>query len=470
MIITASAVLLWWYMRPRTIRVWVLSDYSFRERRNWGALLDSRFREVNRIFSGTGVAWRVVNEEHLDPTAQMTQLDARRFELERSEEAAADVVVSVSGQGEGLRLGSASPFSHAALVVDFPQQSETQNALNLAHELALLFGAPVDPATSGTVMAVPPQNGGFSPKTAALIRELRGYDFAAGISALTDRWEHKAVEAIAGAYTRPSPKPLAYAHVTVALAFQAERHSGDAIPEAREAIIADPQSVDARQALAHALMDDLQSTAAARELREALKVFPQNASLHGFLGTVLGAQANTDEALDELHTAEGLDPKNANYPVAVGTVLVAQTERVDEAMAEFQKAVQLDPHNLQAQNWLHRMNDLIAQARTDLETDRRKERETPLDPTVHYRLGMEEARLGHRDNSRQELQKAVELDPYNGHALSDLAALDYYAHDYAAARRHIDAARATGFDPPLALVNSIDRAEKPMLVNPIRAK
>ncbi|HTX35875.1 MAG TPA: tetratricopeptide repeat protein [Bryobacteraceae bacterium] len=459
--------IVWRSMRPRAIRLWVVSDYSFRERHDWDTVLDARFRAVNRIFQGTGVEWQVVNAEHLDPAANIASLDQRRLELERREDAPVDVVISMTGQGEGDRLGSINPFSHAGLVVDFPQQSEEQNTLNLAHDLALLFAAPVEPAGSGTVMALPPREARFAPRTAALIRQLRDYDFAAGIDSLKDRWEHRAVQALADAYTTPSPKPLAHAYVTVALTLEAERHSAEAVPDAREAVKADPQSVDARLALAHALMDDLQPQAATRELNDAVRLFPKNASLHGFLGTVLGTQADTDEALQELRTAVALDPGNANFPVAIGSILVSQTAHLDEAMAEFQKAARLDPHLAVAQEWLRRMDTLSAQAKDDLAATLKKERETPQDADVHYRLGVDEARLGRLDDARQELQKAVALNPRNGRAYADLAAMDFYGNDYEAARRHVNAARAAGFEPPSALVMALERKEKEKGQSPV---
>jgi Tfp pilus assembly protein PilF len=407
---------------------------------------------------------------HPDPAAEITSLDQRRLDLERSVDSPADVIISITGQGEGNRLGSVNPFSHAALVVDFPQESEEQNTLILAHELAMLFGAAADLSGSANLMSVPPRNSGFTSRTAALIRELRDYNFAAGIGPLKDKWQHKAVQAIAESYNRPAPKPRAHAYVTVAMALAAERYSADAVPVAREAVKADPQSLDARQALAHALMDDMQPAAAIQELREAIRLFPNNAPLHGSLGSVLGSQAETEGALSELRTAEALDPGNANYPIAVGQVLVAETGLVDQAMAEFQKAAQLDPRSVRAQYWVHRMDDLSSRARADLEADLLKERATPQDPTVHYQVGVDQARLGHQDDARKEFQKTVELDPHNGRALADLAAMEYYHSDYPSARRHLNAARAAGFEPPMALMTALSRKEQAKAQDPPAAK
>ncbi len=460
----AAAVILsvagWAWLRPRVISVWVVTDYTFRERPHWDAVIAARFRAVNRIFSGVGIEWRVVNAEHLDPIAGVDRIDQHRAELERRVTPPADLVLSLTGQSEGARMGSVTPFAHAIVAVDSPRESEEQNVRNLAHELAVLFGAPVEPAGAATIMAVHPQSFSFAPRTAALLRRLRNYNFAAGVDALKDQWQRTVVEALADAYTAPSPKPLAHAHLTVAVALDADHHASDAVAQAREAVKADPQSLEARRALAHTLMDDTQPQAALRELREAVRLFPTDAPLHATLGTLLGQQADTDGALQELRTAETLDPRNASYPVAVGSLMVSQTGQIDEAVAEFQKANRLDPAQPAAQHWLRRMDELSARARADLEADLRKERAAPGDANAHYAVGIDEARLGHRPNARQEFQKAADLDPHNGRVLSDLAAMDMYANDYVSARRHVNAARAASYEPPAPLVAALERKER----------
>jgi Flp pilus assembly protein TadD len=452
---------IWLYLRPRVINLWVVSDYAFRERRDWDTVLDARFRAMNQLYRGTGIQWRVLNAEHLDPVSNIGAMDARRLELERRVESPADVVVSVTGQVEGERLASVNPFSHAIVVVDFPQQSEEQNTLNLAHEMARLFGAPVEPAGSGSLMAIPPRNATFSSPTRKLLRRLRDYNFARGIESLNAKWAEKALDALADAYNMPAPKPLAHAHLTLATALQNEKRSAEAVPHVREALKLDPQSVDIRQALAHILADDLQPDAALRELREAIRLFPDNASLHASLGAMLAKQVATDEAIGELRKAEELAPKDALYPMALGTLLVQQTGRLDDAVAEFEKAAQLDPKQAAARVWLARMSNVRAQATNDLEADVRKTHENPKDAEAHFRVGVDEARLGEHENARLAFQKAVELDPRHARALSDLAAMDYYCNDYEAAMRHVRAARAAGLDPPAALVKALERKLKP---------
>ena len=450
----------WLYFRPRVIRVWVVSDYAFRQRPKWQAVLESRFQAINRLYIGTGVEWRVVSTDHMDPVSGIAAMDVRRLELERLVDSPADVVVSVTGQGAGDRIASVNPFSHAAVVVDFPLQSEEQNTLNLAHEMARLFGSPVEAAGSDTLMALPPQRPEFSPRTVKLIHRLRNYDFARGIDALTGRWADRALDALADAYEKPSPDPRARAELTLALALENEKRAAEATPHVREAVKDDPQNIDARQALVHILVDDLHEDAAMKEIREAVRLFPNDAGLHATLGVMLAQRVETEDAIGELRKAETLDPKNATYPITLGTLLVQQAGKMDEGMAEFHKSEQIDPRQNAARVWLARMADLRTQATADLEADRRKAREAPQDAEAQFRVGVDQARLGDHEGARVALGRAVELNPRYGQALSDLAAMDYYCKDYQAALRHVRAARVAGMEPPAALVSALDRKLK----------
>src|ERR1035441_9238512 len=89
----------------RVIRVRVYSDYSFRlQHSNWSDLLESRFRNANRIFqqSGTGVQWKVLGSNDTDPTSGMATLDSRRVGLPEQGDNQAEVLVSRS---EERRVG-----------------------------------------------------------------------------------------------------------------------------------------------------------------------------------------------------------------------------------------------------------------------------------------------------------------------------------------------------------------------------
>src|SRR3954447_23832873 len=122
-----AALGMWNGTRPRTITVFVGTDYSFRQQRpNWHDLLDIRFAEVNRIFSGTGVQWSFRHAGQPDPTARIHGMETRRQKLIRAE-CEADVILGVTGQPESKATGDVPAFAHTAIVVDSPSDPETRN-------------------------------------------------------------------------------------------------------------------------------------------------------------------------------------------------------------------------------------------------------------------------------------------------------------------------------------------------------
>jgi len=55
-----------------------------------------------------------------------------------------NVLLIYTGFADAPRTGSVNPFSHTALVVDQPNESDEKNAIRLAHELAHCSGAPTE--------------------------------------------------------------------------------------------------------------------------------------------------------------------------------------------------------------------------------------------------------------------------------------------------------------------------------------
>src|SRR5688572_20531832 len=183
----------WRATRPREITVCAFSDYAFRKRPNWEESIVARFREANRVFRDVKVSWKLNSSGTVDPTGSVGTIDQRRAALPKSAKCEADVVLSFTGLQPGKRFGSVGAFSRSAIVVDQPDKSDAENAWVLIHALAAFFGAPVEAAGSGTVMTEPPESDRFSSKTAALIRNMRGYNFAAGIDGLTPEWSGRAL-------------------------------------------------------------------------------------------------------------------------------------------------------------------------------------------------------------------------------------------------------------------------------------
>lgn len=341
-VVIAGGATAWWqYSRPREITVAVFSDTAFREHHaNWQEVLQSRFQEANLIFQPAAVRWKVVSAIEDDPTGVVPGLDQRRASLALNTGLRADVLVIVTGVHEGQRTGSAVPFSHTALVVDYPEQPEQHNANLLARHLARLFGAEEDAAESETKAD---RRAAFSPRTAKLIRQLREYPFAAGVDGLEGAWDARVLDALIQAGAGVSPNPVAHAHKMMGESLIDGGRWRAAILHQRETVRADPQDAPARFDLAYALAKDLQDDAAVAEFRAALRLDPNSPKAHRAMAILLAKAGRNGEAIAEFSAAARLDPKNPEAYCDLGVAQV-RAGNIDAGAAEFDKALALDPN------------------------------------------------------------------------------------------------------------------------------
>src|SRR5215470_17713803 len=195
----------WYWLKPRVITVCAYADPEFQRRANWKDVLAARFREVSRIYSSqTGVQWKLV--------------------------------VEIQGSVQDGRFASVNPFSHAAVIADSPDDTELHNTLRLAHELAHEFGALHDDPANSTLMTPNPGGETFSPRTAALIRRVRGYPFAQGVEGLRGSWDSRVANALTVSMGGLYAKPAAHADYALAVALSEDKDDDDAIVHLRTAL------------------------------------------------------------------------------------------------------------------------------------------------------------------------------------------------------------------------------------------
>jgi tetratricopeptide (TPR) repeat protein len=446
---------------PRVITVRVYSDYSFRlQHSNWSDLLESRFRDAALIFrqSGTGVQWKVLDSKDTDPTSDMATLDSRRSALPQQGDRKAAVLVSFTGLHEGQRIGSTNPFSGAAIVVDFPDRSESANSIILAENLAHLFAASSDAAWMQSAFAAPPQSVRFPPRMVTLIHQLRRYNFAAGVGGLLQgSWAQRAVDAIAESDTTPNSNHAAHAQQMVGIALLNDQHRDAAIAHLREATRLDPKSVTLHVETALALSRNGQDADALPELAEAVHLEPNNAILHQSIGALLVKMHRPEEAIEEIDIAARLDPKNAATQIVLATALFQQMGRFDASAAALHEALRLDPTSATAAHDLEQLARNKQAVADEIAKQRPRVQQSPNDSDAHYRLGVAIARSGDFQAGLRELQKSIELRPSYGPAHAESAAIYYQLGDYAAAWREVKQSLALGSEPPAGLVPALTR-------------
>jgi tetratricopeptide (TPR) repeat protein len=157
---------------------------------------------------------------------------------------------------------------------------------------------------------------------------------------------------------------------------------------------------------------------------------------HLNLGAVLYDKGQLDDAAAEFRKAIELDPKDAKAHVGLGLTLDKQG-RLDEAVAEYRRAIERDPKLAMAHidlgsalNEQGKRDEAAAEFRKAIALD-------PKDAVAHHNLGSALNEQGKRDEAAAEFRKAIDLDPkdawahYNlGIALRDQGKRDEAAAEF----------------------------------------
>jgi len=241
----------------------------------------------------------------------------------------------------------------------------------------------------------------------------------------------------------------ALAHAGIALAYAWTTDwvlpSREAIPKseaaARKALELDETLAEAHTALGFArAFYDWNWTQAETEFRRAIQLNPGYARAHGWYAWVLAFQRRFDEALAEARRARELDPLSAEANWGSGIILYLarrhdqaieqlratvdlepnywparvwlghcyeETGRMPEALAEFQKARQIDkvPEIVASLGRFHALSGSRAEAQRALEEVEQLAKDYPV---MSYDVALVHLALGDRDQAFKRLEKALE--------------------------------------------------------------
>jgi Flp pilus assembly protein TadD len=138
------------------------------------------------------------------------------------------------------------------------------------------------------------------------------------------------------------------------------------------------------------------------------------------LGNALRKQGKVNEAVARYQKALEIDPRHAQAHVNLGAIL-SQKGRLNEAISQFQTAVQFEPDNAEAHYNLAlalgdqgHLGEAIPQYMEAL-------RIQPDSAQYHYNLGNALARQGRLDEAVLHYQQALQLDPGDAKAQNNLA-------------------------------------------------
>jgi len=333
------------------------------------------------------------------------------------------------------------------LVVDFTDLTEQENTSMLSHQLAHLFGAE-HTADRASVMHERPGSPTFDTKAVKVISETRDFDFSRGIYNLDASNAERIVRFFAGAGGENRSDTLAAAHSRLGVLLQSEGRTDAAVEQFREAIRLAPGYAIAHFNLGLAFQERGDSEAAIQEYRMAASADPRQPKFQNQLGIALFERGLHHEAIGAFHAAIRLSPTDALLRVRLGVVLMQQPGRLDDAIAQFHKALEVEKNLPEARDRL----SLALRIKGELEdaVDRSKVAiaKNPDDVQARFNLGMALLGLGRIDRSITELLHVVRIHPGHGTAHLNLAIAYLALGQYPNARKEAELSRKSGVVPP----------------------
>jgi tetratricopeptide (TPR) repeat protein len=179
-----------------------------------------------------------------------------------------------------------------------------------------------------------------------------------------------------------------------------------------------PNDVELHNALGWTLFQDGRSAEAVAEYERALAADPNHVKSHNNLALALVELGRLDEAAAHFETSLRLEPKPEIYS-DLGFVKARQGKS-EEALADYRKALELDPHCASAH-----LNLAAAFAQDgaldDAESHYRQSLLGKPTAEAHNGLGFVLAREGKGDEAVAEYRKAIDADPHFAPAYNNLA-------------------------------------------------
>jgi Flp pilus assembly protein TadD len=147
-------------------------------------------------------------------------------------------------------------------------------------------------------------------------------------------------------------------------------------------------------------------------LRHTIDINPNVAFAHNNLGNILVKQARVDEAIEQFNKALEFDPADAKAHNNLGLALV-RLGRLDQAESHYRKAVELNPRYFKAYENLgavylqtERLDEAIASLKAALEIQ-------PAEAKALNDLGVAFMQSGRAADGLDAFQRAVGLEPVN---------------------------------------------------------
>jgi tetratricopeptide (TPR) repeat protein len=168
-----------------------------------------------------------------------------------------------------------------------------------------------------------------------------------------------------------------------------------------------PGSARMQQVIAEHLVNGGDLRQAIEHYKKALQIDPRLHGVHFELGEAIlqsspldaGAQA---EAQKEFEAAVSVDGDTAKTECEFGTIALSQS-RQDQAFAHYQRAYQLDPHEIQAQLGMAKLLRMQEKWQEAVKYLQMAVQSDPLNGSAHYQLGTAYRHLQMEDMAQKEM-------------------------------------------------------------------
>jgi tetratricopeptide (TPR) repeat protein len=156
-------------------------------------------------------------------------------------------------------------------------------------------------------------------------------------------------------------------------------------------------------------MDQHNYTRARSEFEQAIFLAPAHAPAHANLGIALYSLGKYDSAAVSLQTALRHDPELLNAHYVLGLIYNAQGKEHDQALQALEKVSQADPDDPQVRYYLGQIKAKMGQSEAAIAEFERAIRLDPYNVSAYYGMANQLRRLDRQEEWRQALEKFNEL-------------------------------------------------------------
>jgi tetratricopeptide (TPR) repeat protein len=142
---------------------------------------------------------------------------------------------------------------------------------------------------------------------------------------------------------------FAKGHWNLGIALFQQGRVDEAFAQFKRALEINPYEADARNNFGNALMQMGRVEEAVEQYQKSVEITPNNASTYTNLGAALLQKGEIDQAIVQFRKALALDPRNDLADYCLGLAF-SKKGQVDEAIAAYQQALAINPNNALAQN------------------------------------------------------------------------------------------------------------------------